>query len=144
MGLANDRDEKNLFGYLAREFATFDERPIGEVDSLVLSCLSYYRWPGEEVRGPEGLPVRELFRAESFDAMTQGLWDPEGLVHLLASVAASPRFRDVRVCAYADDFDESAEKQCRGLEGGLQHGVRDGRALPARRRLLRGARGAPD
>lgn len=111
MGLANDRDEKNLFGYLAREFETFDERPIGEVDSLVLSCLSYYRWPGEEVRGPEGLPVRELFRVESFDAMTQGLWDPEGLVHLLASVAASPRFRDVRVCAYADDFDESAEKQ---------------------------------
>ena len=111
MGLTSDRDKKNLFGYLAREFETFDERPIGEVDSLVLSCLSYYRWPGEEVRGPEGLPVRELFRAESFDAMTQGLWDPEGLVHLLASVAASPRFRDVRVCAYADDFDESAEKQ---------------------------------
>lgn len=105
------RSEKSLFGYLAREFETFDERPLGEVDSLVLACLSYYRWPGEEVRGPEGLPVRELFRAECFDDMTRGLWDPNGLVRLLASVAASPRFRDVRVCGYVDDFDESAEKQ---------------------------------
>ena len=103
--------EKNLFGYLAREFETFDTRPLCEVDSLVLSCLSYFRWPGVEVRGPEGLPVRELFRAECFDDMTQGLWDPEGLVNLLASVSASPRFRDVRVCAYVDDFDEAAEKQ---------------------------------
>lgn len=111
MGLANDRDEKNLFGYLAREFETLDARPLGEVDSLVLSCLSYFRWPGEGVRGSEGLPVRELFRAECFDDMSQGLWDPEGLVHLLASVSASPRFRDVRVCAYVDDFDEAAEKQ---------------------------------
>lgn len=103
--------EKNLFGYLAREFDTFDARPLCEVDSLVLSCLSYFRWPGREVRGPEGLPVRELFRAECFADMTQGLWDSEGLVHLLASVSASPRFRDVRVCAYVDDFDEAAEKQ---------------------------------
>lgn len=111
MGASSGRDEKNLFGYLAREFETLAERPLGEVDSLVLACLSYYRWPGEEVRGPQGLPVRELFRAECFDEMTRGLWDPEGLVRLLTAVAASPRFRDVRVCAYVDDFDESAEKQ---------------------------------
>ena len=111
MALSTDRDEKNLFGYLAREFRTLAEHPLGEVDSLVLACLSYYRWPGEGVRGREGLPVRELFRAECFEDMTRGLWDPEGLVHLLAAVAASPRFRDVRVCCYVDDFDESVEKQ---------------------------------
>ena len=111
MGLTKDRDEKNLFGYLAREFETLDERSLGEVDSLVLACLSYYRWPGEEVRGPEGLSVRELFRAECFEDMTRGFWDPEGLVGLLTVAAASPRFRDVRVCEYVDDFDESVEKQ---------------------------------
>ena len=111
MGTGVARDEKNLFGYLAREFETLAQRPIGEVDSLVLACLSYFRWPGDEVRGHEGMPVRDLFRAECFHEMTQGLWDPEGLVRLLAAVAASPRFRDVRVCEYVDDFDESAEKQ---------------------------------
>ena len=111
MGTGVARDEKNLFGYLAREFETLAQRPIGEVDSLVLACLSYFRWPGDEVRGHEGMAVRDLFRAECFHEMTQGLWDPEGLVRLLAAVAASPRFRDVRVCEYVDDFDESAEKQ---------------------------------
>lgn len=111
MGANASQDEKNLFGYLAREFETLDERPLAEVDSLVLACLSYYRWPGEEVRGRDGVPVRELFRAECFDEMTRGLWDPEGLVRLLTAVAASPRFRDVRVCCYVDDFDETAEKQ---------------------------------
>lgn len=111
MGANASQDEKNLFGYLAREFETLDERPLAEVDSLVLACLSYYRWPGEEVRRRDGVPVRELFRAECFDEMTRGLWDPEGLVRLLTAVAASPRFRDVRVCCYVDDFDETAEKQ---------------------------------
>lgn len=104
-------EERNLFGYLAREFETLAERSLAEVDSLVLACLSYFRWPGEGVRGLDGVPVRELFRAEHFDAMTRGFWDPEGLVRLLAAVVASPRFRDVRICGYVDDFDESAEKQ---------------------------------
>ena len=104
-------EERNLFGYLAREFETLAERSFAEVDSLVLACLSYFRWPGEGVRGLDGVPVRELFRAEHYDAMTRDLWDPEGLVRLLAAVVASPRFRDVRICGYVDDFDESAEKQ---------------------------------
>ena len=111
MDLLAAKAEKNLFGYLAREFETLEAWPLGEVDSLVLACLSYVRWPGEEVRGHEGLPVRELLRAECFEEMAQGLWDPEGLVRLLVGVSASPRFRDVRVCDYVDDFDERAEKQ---------------------------------
>ena len=49
----------------------------------------------------EGADVR--FFVKDGDAVQKG--------QLLASVAASPRFRDVRVCGYVDDFDESAEKQ---------------------------------
>ena len=104
-------DEKNLFGYLSRALDAFDERPLSDVDSLVLACLSYFRYQGEAVRTSEGAPVQELFRAEWLEAMTRDLWDPAGLVRLLALVAASPRFRDVRVCDYVDDFDEAAEKQ---------------------------------
>lgn len=37
--------ERNLFGYLAREFEPLGERPVSDVDSLVLACLSYYRLP---------------------------------------------------------------------------------------------------
>ncbi len=106
-----DPSEKNLFGYLSRAFDTFDERGLSDVDSLVLSCLSYFRYQGDAVRSPEGAPLRDLFRAEWLEAMTHGLWDPVGLARLLALVAASPRFRDVRVSDYVDDFDEAVEKQ---------------------------------
>lgn len=104
-------DENNVFGYLARSFETLDERPLTDVDSLVLACLSYYHYQGDAVRSREGAPVRDLFRAEWAEAMTHGLWDPDGLARLLALVAASPRFRDLRVSDYVDDFDEAAEKQ---------------------------------
>ncbi len=104
-------EETNLFGYLSRAFETFEERPLTDVDSLVLSCLSYFRYQGEDVRGSSGVSVRELFQAEHLERMTRGLWDPEGLMRVLALTAASPRFRDVVVSKYVDDFDESAEKQ---------------------------------
>ena len=106
-----DPAEKNLFGYLSRAFDTFDERGPSDVDSLVLACMSYFRYQGDAVRFHEGVPVRDLLRAEQLEAMTRGLWDPEGLARLLVLVAASPRFRDVRVSDYVDDFDESVEKQ---------------------------------
>ena len=79
----------------------------------MLSCLSYFRLPEEAAaaRTPEGMPLVDLYRADWFEAMTRDLWDPEGLVRLLGAVAASPRLRDLRVCCYVDDFDESAEKQ---------------------------------
>ena len=104
-------DENSIFGYLARSFDPFAERGLTDVDSLVLSCLSYYRYQGDMVRGHGGVPVRDVFRGEWLEEMTRGLWDPEGLVRLLALVAASPRFRDIVVSDYVDDFDEAAEKQ---------------------------------
>lgn len=106
-------DEKNIIDYLGYAFDSFDQRPIGDVDSLVLACISYFRVPEAcaAARTNEGVTLHEIFRADWFDAMTHGLWDPEGLVRLLTAVAASPRFRDLRLCNYVDDFDEEAEKQ---------------------------------
>ena len=109
-----DREaEGDLFGYLGSEFRGFSELPLSDVDSLVFSCLAYLRLPDEvlEARTHEGLPARELFRAEWLCPMTHGLWDPEGMSRLVACVAASPRFRDVVVSDYVDEFDEDVEKQ---------------------------------
>lgn len=105
--------ECNVFGYLARSFVPLSERPLTDVDSLVLSCLAYFRPPREATgaRGASGMAVRDLFRADWLEPMTHGLWDPEGLARLLAAVVASPRLGDVRVCWHVDDFDEAAEKQ---------------------------------
>lgn len=104
----------NIFTYLASEYATFDELPLGDVDSLVLACLSYLRLPSEAAAlasSHGGIVVRELWRAEWTCGMARDLWDAEGLVRLLGAVAASPRFRDILVTDYADEFDEASEKQ---------------------------------
>ena len=105
--------ERNVFGYLTHEFETFCERPLCDVDSLVLACLSYYRLPegaaGARTHG--GMPLGDLFRAEWFSGMTEGLWDPAGLVRLLSCVVASPRFRGVRLGDYVEDLDAASEKQ---------------------------------
>ena len=53
-----DPSEKNLFGYLSRAFDTLGERPLADVDSLVLACLSYFRYQGDAVRSREGASVR--------------------------------------------------------------------------------------
>lgn len=105
--------ERNVFGYLSRAFDTFVERPLSDVDSLVLSCVSYFRVP-RELGGAwegDGVSLRELFRAEYAGEMTHGLWDPEGLSRLLALLAASPRFRDVVMRDHVDDFSVAEDKQ---------------------------------
>ena len=105
--------ERNIFGYLTHEFETFGERPLGDVDSLALACLSYFRLPEEAAaaRTREGMALPDVYRAEWFGHMTEGLWDPAGLVRLLACAVASPRLRGLRVCDYAEDLDASQEMQ---------------------------------
>lgn len=113
MGRDVSTGDRDIYGYLARAFDSLEERPLSDVDSLVLSCLSYYRLPREAsaARTHRGMPLRDVYRAEWFQEMTRDLWDPDGLVRLLASVVANPRLRDLRVSDYVDDFDVEAEKQ---------------------------------
>ena len=113
MARETDGRERNVFGYLTHEFETFEQRPLGDVDSLVLACLSYFQLPpeAEAARTEEGMDLRDLFRAEWLEGMTGGLWDPAGLSRLMACVAASPRMRGIRLSCYAEDLDAAREKQ---------------------------------
>ena len=43
--------------------------------------------------------------------MTAVMGDPAAYRHMLAALAASPRFRGMRVCSYAEETDEATEKQ---------------------------------
>ena len=108
MARETDGRERNVFGYLTHEFETFEQRPLGDVDSLVLACLSYFQLPPE---AEAGMDLRDLFRAEWLEGMTGGLWDPAGLSRLMACVAASPRMRGIRLSCYAEDLDAAREKQ---------------------------------
>lgn len=64
-----------------------------------------------ELTNWQGLDVRELLRAECYQDMIGDLWDPEGSRALLEAVAASPRYRGVRVCGYRAVSDVVATEQ---------------------------------
>lgn len=121
-----------IMDYLATEFATFDEKPLNEVDSLVFSQLAMVRM-AESVPLHEGSPSKgsrllgalkrslgcedvqgarfaDLLRAERYATMFTGLV-PERVKELLLAVAASPRFRTVLIHDYASVFSEAESTQ---------------------------------
>ena len=106
-------DSTNFLTYAQTAFDPFEERPFCAVDSLVFAWLSYLRLPGDmaELTNWQGLDVRELLRAECYQDMIGDLWDPEGSRALLEAVAASPRYRGVRVCGYRSVSDAETTEQ---------------------------------
>ena len=107
------RNFPNIVDYVRDQLDTFAQRDLCRVDSLVFSCLSYLQIPDEALStlANGGIPLRSLYRAEWFDAMCGKAYDPQSTVELLAAVAASPRFRGVRVCNYEVRTNELAEQQ---------------------------------
>ena len=103
----------NIIRYAAEVLDTFDTRPFSDVDSLILSCAAYIHLPGAlpAVRDWDGLRLAELYRAEHFAAMFSGTFAPEDLRALFCALAASPRFRDLRVCGFREVLDPAQEKQ---------------------------------
>ena len=103
----------NLITYAETALDTFDTRPFNDVDSLILSCLSFLDIPEalSEGRSWRGLPLRELFRAEYFDRLFSVTFAPDQTKRLLTALTASPRFRDIKVMGYVSKLDQGLEKQ---------------------------------
>ena len=120
----------NLFEYLERNFATFDERAFNPVDSAALSqfCMVRLRGVAPDVRRntdgwlvsrPDADAFADRFHAwarsparfsdfldaRHFGDMFSGL-DPDNVKHELFLLAASPRFKGLKIRDYADFFDE--------------------------------------
>ena len=116
-----------LFDYVERELATFDQKPFCPVDAAVLSQACMIDGAGV-VPEPSALPAlidralallapdargatfASLMRSELFDGMFTGL-APDDIRRLLMALAASPRFRDLRLCGYRSVFDEASHTQ---------------------------------
>jgi len=103
----------NIITYAEQVLEPFSLRPFCDVDSLILSCVAYLDIPEElsSAHSWKGLALRELFRAEHFDRLFSVTFAPERTKKLLTALAASPRFRDIRVMGYVDHTDEVLEKQ---------------------------------
>lgn len=126
----------NLLDYLASEFALFEEAPLNPVDSAAISqiamvCadgivpeLSRSSWISRAGRTllralPKGkttpaptnsVQLWELLRAERYATMFTGPAKSE-VKETLLHMAASPRFRDIRLSNYASVFDEETHTQ---------------------------------
>lgn len=116
-----------LFDYLEHELATFDQKPFCPVDAAVLSQACMIDGAGV-VPEPSALPAlidraltllapdargatfASLMRSELFDGMFTGLV-PDDIRRLLMALAASPRFRDLRLRGYRSVFDEASHTQ---------------------------------
>ena len=103
----------NIITYAETALDSFSVRPFCDVDSLVLSCLSFLDIPEEltDAHDWRGLPLKELYRAEHFDRLLSVTFAPDRTKQLLTAVAASPRFRDIRVMGYVSHLDRQQEKQ---------------------------------
>ena len=103
----------NIITYAETALESFDERPFSDVDSLVLSCLAFLDIPPAltGAYGWRGVTIRDLFRAEHFDRLFSVTFAPDHTKQLLTALAASPRFRDVKVMGYVSRLDAAQEKQ---------------------------------
>lgn len=108
-------DEYNhLIDYVRYQDRTFDERPFGAADSMVLADLVYIRFE-EVVRRPSLLSIpmsiSSLTIAERLDLMLEGVNHADRRRELIHACAASRRFGDMRVNFAESRFSVERENQ---------------------------------
>lgn len=104
---------ENIVSFAEKTWDSFEIRPFGAVDSLILSWMSYLHWAKVSplVSTWRGVRFADLFRAECFEAMVKDVWRGEEGLKLFVAMAASPRYRDMRVKGFAERTDEETETQ---------------------------------
>ncbi len=103
----------NILDYLQEVTESFSERPFSEVDSLILSQLSYLDFAGL-VPGPEEegfVPLGKLAGEEAIASLTKHDRVPELDGELVRRAAANPRFGELRLGGYVNIIDKEAEEQ---------------------------------
>jgi len=105
---------KDIVSYAENEMRRFDDSPFNHVDSLILSQLAYFRFDGL-IPGPEDdapfIRLGDLYKAEYFPSLLQNMFYIDKNRRLFFALAASPRFRDIRLNYFVDKLDYNAEKQ---------------------------------
>lgn len=107
--------DRTIIDYLVNKGTSFADEPLNEVDSLVLSTISYFRFEhgalGRTVPS-EVVPLPVAICGIPRDDLYGGIWlSRMGGDQFLAAVLASPRFMDLRVGYYANDVSSHFEKQ---------------------------------
>ena len=113
----------HLIEYVETEMRTFDEAPLGPVDSAVLSQLAMVRV--ECLAPTRPIAPHELLRAERFEELLGVGLEPDLLKRLLFAVCASPRFRGLAIDGAQSVFDPKRETQFAAMTFSWAGTVRD-------------------
>lgn len=102
-----------MISYAKTVLDSFYDRPFTEVDSLILSWLTYLRFPAQfqDLTTEKGMYIRDLFCAEHFDEMLQCIRYRTETLDLLTAAAASPRFRNIRLLCFEQEYDYDSSTQ---------------------------------
>ncbi len=105
----------NVISYVA-EFGKydFDEKPFNEVDSLVLSQLSYLNYDGfvknvDEDAGP--VSINSIFESDNLDNILRDYWYKKENMELFANVSNSKRFGGMKLNYYENVISQVSESQ---------------------------------
>ena len=91
---------------------TFKEHPLSDVDSLILSQLSYLYFDGivnETIKFDTALS--DILKAKDSDKLYNNIRVPDLNKQLLKTVANSVRYSNTEVGYYVNEFDKETEKQ---------------------------------
>lgn len=104
---------RNIIEYVEQEFTAFSEKPFCDVDSLVLSQLSYIHFEVllNQYPADHKAEIRDLLRAEDMDLILLNVRDPESNKKLLYALAASPRFRNIKFGDFVSKTNDTLQEQ---------------------------------
>lgn len=105
---------------------TLEEKPFGEVDSLILSQFSYLKFD-DMVPGPkeerEPVSLQELMQHEKYDSMYADERYRKDNTALFLGMYHSVRFRDTRIYNYVNQIDLDNEMQFSAVTILLPNGI---------------------
>ena len=105
---------QNIIEYALGNMKTMTQKEFNPVDSLILSKLSYIRFENLVPllsKRAHAVRVAELLKAEMFESMFKYISDAEISKRFLCALAASPRYRNIKMNFYMEKTDPVVEKQ---------------------------------
>lgn len=115
---------ENIIAYVKKYGAlSFDEMPFSEVDSLILSQLSYMNIGKHETESDRFLAkISDLPFIDDF-ILIKDVWAPEQNLELLRQAAKSKRFGNIKIGFFTSRLDEKNEKQFAAVTYKLAEGI---------------------
>ena len=104
---------KNIVNYVVEAIHTFENKDFNPVDSLILSQLAYLKFDSIVPSPLDNLtpvPIKEI-TAVGNDTLFQNVREGKCNRQLLFALINSPRFQNISLGYYANQFDGKTEKQ---------------------------------